>query len=121
MKINQQKPGPVSWGAWHKVMALWAREYDLKVSLKEWYFPASRLSRHWSMYYDCATDKLYAHNQDLFLQYARNQEEGIFTLNKTLNERQQTQQFLCKSIHLTAQKRGQAITVMGCKDPSLTL
>eukprot|EP00957_Ditylum_brightwellii_P004013 305001-Ditylum_brightwellii.AAC.1 len=27
-------------------MALWAKEYDLKVSLKEWYFPASRLSRH---------------------------------------------------------------------------
>eukprot|EP00957_Ditylum_brightwellii_P097955 7460896-Ditylum_brightwellii.AAC.1 len=42
MKINQQKPGPVSWGVWHKAMALWTKEYDLKVPLKEWHFPASR-------------------------------------------------------------------------------
>eukprot|EP00957_Ditylum_brightwellii_P011294 854359-Ditylum_brightwellii.AAC.1 len=35
MKINQQKPGPVSWGMWRKAMALWAKEYDLKVPLKE--------------------------------------------------------------------------------------
>eukprot|EP00957_Ditylum_brightwellii_P194922 14850612-Ditylum_brightwellii.AAC.1 len=31
MKINQQQPGPVSWGVWRKkAMALWAKEYDLK-------------------------------------------------------------------------------------------
>eukprot|EP00957_Ditylum_brightwellii_P091710 6983406-Ditylum_brightwellii.AAC.1 len=30
MKIHQQKPGPISWGVWHKAMALWAKEYDLK-------------------------------------------------------------------------------------------
>eukprot|EP00957_Ditylum_brightwellii_P080259 6104830-Ditylum_brightwellii.AAC.1 len=30
MKINQQKPGLVSWGAWCKAMALWTKEYDLK-------------------------------------------------------------------------------------------
>eukprot|EP00957_Ditylum_brightwellii_P091579 6973076-Ditylum_brightwellii.AAC.1 len=59
-------------------MALWAKEYDLKVLLKERYFPVSRLSRNWPIYYDYATDKLYIHNQDSFLQYARNQEEGIF-------------------------------------------
>eukprot|EP00957_Ditylum_brightwellii_P099626 7588282-Ditylum_brightwellii.AAC.1 len=59
-------------------MALWAKEYDLKVLLKEWYFPASRLLRHWPMYYDYARDKLYVHNQDSFPQYNRNQEEGIF-------------------------------------------
>eukprot|EP00957_Ditylum_brightwellii_P104588 7969157-Ditylum_brightwellii.AAC.2 len=35
MKINQQKPGPVSWGVWHKAMALWSKEYGLKVPLKE--------------------------------------------------------------------------------------
>eukprot|EP00957_Ditylum_brightwellii_P115196 8785462-Ditylum_brightwellii.AAC.1 len=46
MKINQQKPDPVSWGVWHKAVALWAKKCDLKVPLKEWYFPASRLSRH---------------------------------------------------------------------------
>eukprot|EP00957_Ditylum_brightwellii_P158346 12052811-Ditylum_brightwellii.AAC.1 len=44
MKIHQQKPGPASWGTWHKVMALWAKDCDLKVPLKEWYFPVSRLS-----------------------------------------------------------------------------
>ena len=59
-------------------MALWAKEYDLKVPLKEWHFPASRLSRHWLTYYDYATDNLYVHHQDTFLQYTRNQEEGIF-------------------------------------------
>eukprot|EP00957_Ditylum_brightwellii_P001716 132662-Ditylum_brightwellii.AAC.1 len=59
-------------------MALWAKEYDLKVPLKEWYFPASRLSRHWPMHYDYAMDKLYVHNQDSFLQYARSHMEGIF-------------------------------------------
>eukprot|EP00957_Ditylum_brightwellii_P177807 13544064-Ditylum_brightwellii.AAC.1 len=59
-------------------MALWAKEYDLKVQLKEWYFPASRISRHWPMYYDYDMDKLYVHNQDSFLHYNRNQEEGIF-------------------------------------------
>eukprot|EP00957_Ditylum_brightwellii_P078563 5973427-Ditylum_brightwellii.AAC.1 len=59
-------------------MALWAKEYDLKVSLKEWYFPPSRLLRYWAMYYDCATEKLYVHNQDSFLRCNRNQEEGIF-------------------------------------------
>eukprot|EP00957_Ditylum_brightwellii_P113814 8677198-Ditylum_brightwellii.AAC.1 len=35
MKINQQTPGPVSWGVCRKVMALWTTEYDLKVPLKE--------------------------------------------------------------------------------------
>eukprot|EP00957_Ditylum_brightwellii_P089305 6799850-Ditylum_brightwellii.AAC.1 len=35
MKINQQKPGPSSWGVWHKAMALRAKEYNLKVPLKE--------------------------------------------------------------------------------------
>eukprot|EP00957_Ditylum_brightwellii_P024742 1869112-Ditylum_brightwellii.AAC.1 len=35
MKIDQQKPGPVSWGVWRKGMALWATEYDLKMPLKE--------------------------------------------------------------------------------------
>eukprot|EP00957_Ditylum_brightwellii_P088562 6745498-Ditylum_brightwellii.AAC.1 len=59
-------------------MALWAMEYNLKVPLKEWYFPASRLSQHWPTYYDYATDNLYVHHQDTFLQYTRNQEEGIF-------------------------------------------
>eukprot|EP00957_Ditylum_brightwellii_P115864 8838039-Ditylum_brightwellii.AAC.1 len=46
MKVNQQNPGPVSWGVWLKAMALWAKEYDLKMPLKEWHFPAPRLSRH---------------------------------------------------------------------------
>ena len=46
MKIHQQKPGSASWGAWCKAMTLWAKECDLKVPLKEWYFPASHLSRH---------------------------------------------------------------------------
>eukprot|EP00957_Ditylum_brightwellii_P031265 2370038-Ditylum_brightwellii.AAC.1 len=78
LKIHQQKPGPASWGVWRKVMALWAKECDLKVLLKEWYFPASRLSRHWPTYYDYATDSLYVHHKDTFLQYTRNQEEGIF-------------------------------------------
>eukprot|EP00957_Ditylum_brightwellii_P151862 11564128-Ditylum_brightwellii.AAC.1 len=59
-------------------MALWAKEYDLKVLLKEWYFPASRLSRHWQTYYHYAMDNLYVYDQDIFLQYTRNQEEGIF-------------------------------------------
>eukprot|EP00957_Ditylum_brightwellii_P032780 2485296-Ditylum_brightwellii.AAC.1 len=59
-------------------MALLAKEYDLKVPLKEWYFPAFRLSRPWPIYYDYATYKLYVHNQESFLQYKRNQEEGIF-------------------------------------------
>eukprot|EP00957_Ditylum_brightwellii_P002504 191807-Ditylum_brightwellii.AAC.1 len=35
MKINQQKPGSVSWGMLHKAMALWTKEYDLEVPLKE--------------------------------------------------------------------------------------
>eukprot|EP00957_Ditylum_brightwellii_P200652 15296296-Ditylum_brightwellii.AAC.1 len=78
MKIHQQKPGPVSWGVWHKAMALWTKEYDLKVPLKEWHFPASRLSRHLLTYYDYAMDNLYIHHQDIFFQYTRNQEEGIF-------------------------------------------
>eukprot|EP00957_Ditylum_brightwellii_P155998 11873500-Ditylum_brightwellii.AAC.1 len=78
MKIHQQKPGPASWGAWCKAMALWASECDLKVVLEEWYFPASRLSRHWPTYYDYATDNLYVYHQDTFLQYTRNQVEGIF-------------------------------------------
>eukprot|EP00957_Ditylum_brightwellii_P197671 15059510-Ditylum_brightwellii.AAC.1 len=47
MNIHQQKPGPASWGTWRKVMTLWAKECDLKVPLKEWYFQASRLARHW--------------------------------------------------------------------------
>eukprot|EP00957_Ditylum_brightwellii_P114378 8720509-Ditylum_brightwellii.AAC.1 len=59
-------------------MALWAKECDLKVPLKEWHFPASNLSRHWPTYYDYATHNLYVHHQDTFLQYKRNQEEGIF-------------------------------------------
>eukprot|EP00957_Ditylum_brightwellii_P095719 7293071-Ditylum_brightwellii.AAC.1 len=59
-------------------MALWDKEHDLKVPLKEWQFTASRLSRHWPTYYDYATDKLYIHHQDTFLQYTKNQEEGIF-------------------------------------------
>jgi hypothetical protein len=41
MKIHQQKPGPVSWGVWRKAVALWAKEYNLNVPLKEWYFLAS--------------------------------------------------------------------------------
>eukprot|EP00957_Ditylum_brightwellii_P070710 5374424-Ditylum_brightwellii.AAC.1 len=59
-------------------MALWSKEYNLKVLLKEWHFPASNLSRHWPIYYDCATDNLFVHHHDTFLQYMRNQEEGIF-------------------------------------------
>eukprot|EP00957_Ditylum_brightwellii_P166888 12702450-Ditylum_brightwellii.AAC.1 len=59
-------------------MALWAKECDLKVPLKEWYFPASKLSRHWPVYYGYAMDKLYVYYQDTFLQYTRNQDEGIF-------------------------------------------
>ena len=51
MKIHQQKPGLASWGAWRKAMALWAKECDLKVPLKEWYFPAFQLLRHWPTYY----------------------------------------------------------------------
>eukprot|EP00957_Ditylum_brightwellii_P124893 9520928-Ditylum_brightwellii.AAC.1 len=78
MNIHQQKPGPASWRVWRKVMALWATEYNLKVPLKEWYFPASQLSRHWHTYYDYATDSLYVHHQDTFVQYTRNQEEEIF-------------------------------------------
>jgi hypothetical protein len=78
MKIHQQKPGLASCGVWRKAMVLWATEYNLKVPLKEWYFPSSRLSQHWPSYYDYATDKLYIHHQDTFLQYTRNQEEGIF-------------------------------------------
>eukprot|EP00957_Ditylum_brightwellii_P004305 326691-Ditylum_brightwellii.AAC.1 len=35
MKIHQQKPGPANWEAWCKTMALWAKECDLKVLLKE--------------------------------------------------------------------------------------
>eukprot|EP00957_Ditylum_brightwellii_P034732 2632452-Ditylum_brightwellii.AAC.1 len=31
MRIHQQKPGPVSWGVWCKAMALWAKEYNLKI------------------------------------------------------------------------------------------
>eukprot|EP00957_Ditylum_brightwellii_P184945 14085172-Ditylum_brightwellii.AAC.1 len=56
MKTHQQKPGSASWGVWCKAMALWARECNLKVPLKKWHFPASRLSRHWPTYYDYATD-----------------------------------------------------------------
>eukprot|EP00957_Ditylum_brightwellii_P113431 8648415-Ditylum_brightwellii.AAC.1 len=59
-------------------MALWATECDLKVPLKEWYFLAFQLSRHWHTYYDYATDNLYVHHQDMFLQYKRDQEKGIF-------------------------------------------
>eukprot|EP00957_Ditylum_brightwellii_P007083 536988-Ditylum_brightwellii.AAC.1 len=82
MNIHQQKPGPVSWGAWHKAMALWAMEYNLEVPLKEWYFPASCFSRYWPTYYDYAKDNLYVHHQDTFLQYNRNQEEGIFHFDR---------------------------------------
>eukprot|EP00957_Ditylum_brightwellii_P024755 1870354-Ditylum_brightwellii.AAC.1 len=35
MKIHQQKPGSVSWGVCRKAMALWTKECNLKVSLKE--------------------------------------------------------------------------------------
>eukprot|EP00957_Ditylum_brightwellii_P169252 12882116-Ditylum_brightwellii.AAC.1 len=56
MRIYQQKPGSASWGVWRKAMALWSTECNLKVPLKEWYFPASQLSRHWPTYYDYATD-----------------------------------------------------------------
>eukprot|EP00957_Ditylum_brightwellii_P086455 6577643-Ditylum_brightwellii.AAC.1 len=56
MKIYQQKPGSASWGAWRKAMALWAKECNLKVPLKEWSFSASNLSQHWPTYYDYATD-----------------------------------------------------------------
>eukprot|EP00957_Ditylum_brightwellii_P133765 10199689-Ditylum_brightwellii.AAC.1 len=35
MNIHQQRPGPASWGAQHKAIALWAMEYNLKVLLKE--------------------------------------------------------------------------------------
>eukprot|EP00957_Ditylum_brightwellii_P198400 15118908-Ditylum_brightwellii.AAC.1 len=59
-------------------MTLWARECNLKVPLKEWYFPASCLSQHWPTCYDYATDNLYIHHEDTFLQYTQNQEEGIF-------------------------------------------
>eukprot|EP00957_Ditylum_brightwellii_P147989 11268275-Ditylum_brightwellii.AAC.1 len=59
-------------------MALWAKECNLKVPLKELYFPASNLSRHWPTYYDYAIDILYVHYQDTFLQYTRNQNKGIF-------------------------------------------
>jgi hypothetical protein len=52
MKIHQQKPGSASWRGWRKVMALWAKECNLKVPLKEWYFPASTLSQHWPTYYN---------------------------------------------------------------------
>eukprot|EP00957_Ditylum_brightwellii_P088282 6725391-Ditylum_brightwellii.AAC.2 len=82
-------------------MALWTNEYDLKVPLKEWYFQASRLSRHWPMYYDYVYNTIGIKRKE------------YFTLNKTLDRRQQTQRSLCKLLHLTAQKRGQAITVMG--------
>eukprot|EP00957_Ditylum_brightwellii_P131894 10057990-Ditylum_brightwellii.AAC.1 len=87
-------------------MALWAKEYDLKVPLKEWYFPASRLLRHWPMTHFYNTIEI--------------KRKEYFTLNKTLNRCQQIQQSPCKLLHLMVQKRGQAITVMGCKDPSLT-
>jgi hypothetical protein len=46
MKIHQKKTGSASWGVWRKAMALWAKECNLKVPLKEWHFPASTLSRH---------------------------------------------------------------------------
>ena len=78
MRIHQQKPGLASWGVWRKAMALWAIECDLRVLLKEWYFPASQLLRHWPTYYEYATDNLYVHHQDTFLQYTRDQEKGIF-------------------------------------------
>lgn len=57
---------------------MWAKECNLKVPLKEWYFLASNLSQHWPTYYDYATDNLYVHHHDTFLQYTRNQEKGIF-------------------------------------------
>eukprot|EP00957_Ditylum_brightwellii_P027874 2106186-Ditylum_brightwellii.AAC.1 len=63
-------------------MALWVIECDLKVPLKEWYFPASRLSKHWPIYYDYATDSLYVHHQDTLLHYTRDQEKGIFHLER---------------------------------------
>eukprot|EP00957_Ditylum_brightwellii_P176823 13468909-Ditylum_brightwellii.AAC.1 len=78
MRIHQQKPGSASWGVWCKAMALWATECDLKVPLKEWYSPASQLSIHWPIYYDYATNNLYVHHQDTFLQYTRDQEKAIF-------------------------------------------
>eukprot|EP00957_Ditylum_brightwellii_P185133 14098379-Ditylum_brightwellii.AAC.1 len=59
-------------------MALCAKECNLKVPLKEWYFPASNLSRHWPIYYDYATDNLHVHHRATFLQHTRNQEKGIF-------------------------------------------
>ena len=78
MRIHQQKPGLASWGVWRKAMALWAIDCDLRVPLKEWYFPASQLLRHWPTYYEYTTDNLYVHHQDTFLQYTRDQEKGIF-------------------------------------------
>eukprot|EP00957_Ditylum_brightwellii_P054814 4154178-Ditylum_brightwellii.AAC.1 len=96
MKIHQQKPGPDSWGVWHKAMALWAREFDLKVPLKEWYFPVSCLSRHWPTYYDYATDKLYVHHQDTFLQYTKIKKKEYSTLNENPCGFQLSQRFLSK-------------------------
>eukprot|EP00957_Ditylum_brightwellii_P186329 14186551-Ditylum_brightwellii.AAC.1 len=78
MNIHQQKPGSASWGVWRKAMELWAKECNLKVPLKEWHFPASNLSRRWPTYYDYATDNLYVHHHDTFLQYTRNHKEGVF-------------------------------------------
>eukprot|EP00957_Ditylum_brightwellii_P168409 12818968-Ditylum_brightwellii.AAC.1 len=96
MKIHQQKPGPASWGVWRKAMALWAYEYDLKVPLKEWYFPVSCLSQHWPTYYDYATDNLYVHHQDTFYNILGTKKKEYSTLNKTLSGYQQIQWSLYK-------------------------
>eukprot|EP00957_Ditylum_brightwellii_P063489 4819568-Ditylum_brightwellii.AAC.1 len=60
-------------------MALRAMEYDLKVPLKEWYFP------HWPIYYDYATVNLYVHHQDI------TKKKEYFTRAKTLSGYQPSQ------------------------------
>eukprot|EP00957_Ditylum_brightwellii_P164155 12498772-Ditylum_brightwellii.AAC.1 len=85
------------------------------------YFPASKLSRHWSMYMTKQWTNSTSITRTHFYNMLGINRKECFTLNKTLNGYQQTQQFPCKLIHLMVQKHGQAITVMGCKDPSLTL
>jgi hypothetical protein len=57
-------------------MMLWAIDLDLRAPLREWSFPASCLARHWPAYYDYDTNKLYVHNQDSFIKYTRDQENG---------------------------------------------
>eukprot|EP00957_Ditylum_brightwellii_P055436 4200548-Ditylum_brightwellii.AAC.1 len=57
-------------------MKLWATDLDLRAPFEKWSFPASRLACHWLAYYDYDTDKLCVHNQDSFIQYTRDRENG---------------------------------------------